>query len=136
MKVIRDPKTGEPYLLRWSWRPCRWFGFKIHRILREDFGRDLHDHPWWFASLVLRGWYDEEVPARFPRGLLHRAEVGTTVRRIRWFNFKRATGSHRIVRVARHTWTFVITGREDSRQWGFHTASGWVPWQKYLMEGQ
>jgi len=31
-RVIHDPETGEPYLIRWSIFP----GLKVHRILRAD----------------------------------------------------------------------------------------------------
>ena len=131
-RIIRDME-GEPYLVRWNWRPCRWFSIKLHRILKADPGRDLHDHPWWFCSFVLWGSYDEEVvdpdsfhtePGRIVFG------KGTKIRRVRWFNFKRAQGLHRIIRVSPSTWTLVINGPRV-RQWGFQTGRGWVPWHIY-----
>src|SRR5574341_215024 len=33
---------------------------RIHHILRSDRGRDAHDHPWPFVTLILRGGYWEE----------------------------------------------------------------------------
>src|SRR5688500_6187293 len=37
------------------------FGVYVHRILAPDPGLDLHDHPWPFVTLILRGGYVEEV---------------------------------------------------------------------------
>jgi hypothetical protein len=121
---IRDPHTGALYLRRWyliggpSHRTRR-LGVKIHRIDQPDGAPDLHDHPWPFLSIVLRGAYVELLPD------------GTT-RRVRWINFKRPCDAHRIVALAggRRVWTFVVTGRA-SRTWGFRTAGGWVPFDRY-----
>lgn len=125
-KVIRDPETGEPYLIRWNWRPCKWFSLKLHHIVRHDYGRDPHDHPWWFVSLILWGSYTEEYVGPF--GNLLR-------RRVRWLNLKKATGTHRIIEVHGNVWTLVLNGPRV-REWGFHTALGWVPWYKYIGESK
>lgn len=119
--VIRDPETGDPYLIRWTLLSTPLFGLKLHRVLREDWARDLHDHPWWFFSIVLRGGYVEVIG-------------GSHIRRVRFWNWKRSTDAHRIVRVEPNTWTLVITGRK-SREWGFWPARGWVQWEQYLREG-
>lgn len=138
-RIIRDPVNGEPYLIRWSILP----GLKVHRILRADHDRDLHDHPWWFVSLVLWGWYEEEIPTTFtvngsagfgyaPGDELY-VSGQTHTRRIRWFNRKPAVGRHRIVKVSKHCWTLFINGPRV-RQWGFHTEHGFVPEYAYAPE--
>lgn len=51
------------YMLRWWLIPERTdsdFAVRLHHILREDRDRHLHDHPWEFRSIILRGWYVEE----------------------------------------------------------------------------
>lgn len=35
------------------------FGIYLHHLLRSDYDRALHDHPWPFISIVLRGGYWE-----------------------------------------------------------------------------
>lgn len=35
---------------------------RLHHIRRPDMDVELHDHPWWFFSLILKGWYEEEHP--------------------------------------------------------------------------
>jgi hypothetical protein len=37
---------------------------RLHHIRRPDMDVELHDHPWWFFSLILKGWYEEECPRR------------------------------------------------------------------------
>ena len=112
--------SGRLYLRRFYLWPSRWFrlGLKLHCIALPDQERALHDHPWAFLSIVLRGGYIEELPGR-------------RFRLVRWFNFKRARDIHRIAYLSRvPTWTLVFTfGRV--REWGFHTADGWVPWREY-----
>lgn len=52
-----------------TWRePLTWLlqrlgvAVRLHCIHTADLDRALHDHPWTFISLVLRGWYREERP--------------------------------------------------------------------------
>lgn len=120
-RVICDPVTGDPYLVRWSVLTTPWFGIKVHRILRADWARHRHDHPWWFLSVVVRGGYVEDV-------------LGSH-RPVRWVNFKRSGDAHRIVRVEPATWTLVLTGPRR-RRWGFYTLDGWVPWDEYIDLGE
>lgn len=52
--------SGQPYLRRWYLIPRNRFGnVYLHQFLRSDEDRALHNHPWWFVSMILRGAYDE-----------------------------------------------------------------------------
>lgn len=108
----------DPYLVRFRILQTPFFSIFFHRIFRPDKQREVHDHPWTFFSLILRGRYEEDVPTDFPD-----ENGGSLVRRIvRWFNFKRAEGRHTIRSVSRvPVWTLVFTGPER-REWGF-----WIP---------
>ncbi len=70
---------GIVYLDRWGWE-CRWFGVFLHRMDGPDPGLDFHDHPWSFASLVLRGGYVEERAAA--REASHRARMADDAGRL------------------------------------------------------
>jgi len=125
---------------------CRWFGIYLHRIDAPDPGRDLHDHPWPFVSIILRGGYEEKyADTREAPFLALAAEqnercVGpdrATCRR--GFRTGWAVGSihrmpltmcHRIVAVHPGTMTLVLRGRK-SRQWGFYQPIGWVSHRRY-----
>jgi hypothetical protein len=101
-----------------------WFGIMFHRIFRPDNQRDLHDHPWSFLSFVLRGSYVEDTP----NGL----------RRVRWWNWKRAEDRHSIREVSRRpVWTLVFTGPKR-RTWGFWIDGGtrFVKWTEYARVDQ
>src|SRR6185437_13431087 len=54
--------AGTLYLRRWLLTPSI-FGWRLmlHRIARPDADLTLHDHPWDFATICLRGGYDEIV---------------------------------------------------------------------------
>jgi hypothetical protein len=138
-RVIPDIFTGEPYLVRWTLLSTPWFSIKIHHILKADGGRDLHDHPWWFLSFVLRGRYVEKVPApeKNARDMVEHREI----RRFR-FNFKRAEGLHSIVDVSPGgAWTLVLTGPRI-REWGFRVWDywdgtwycDWLKWDEWIAE--
>jgi len=127
---------GDVYLDRLYILTTPWFGIMFHRIFRPDNQRDLHDHPWSFLSLVLRGSYVEDVPCANSR-CCSPAEIGcaapTHQRRVRWLNFKRAEDRHSIRSVSRRPiWTLVFTGPKR-RTWGFWVDGGtrFVKWTDY-----
>lgn len=41
---------------KYKWLPS----IRIHHILREDFARDPHDHPWNARTIILKGSYHED----------------------------------------------------------------------------
>lgn len=132
--VLGDPSA--PYLKRWWVIPRnRWLNIYLHRILRSDDDRALHDHPWWSISIILRGQYVEVMPADVPyvddpftgeREFLHRRAV----RRSGAVVFRRAEQAHRL-EVMQPVWTLFITGPRV-RDWGFHCQKGWVLWRDYV----
>lgn len=112
----------------------------LHRMEAPDPGVDLHDHPWWFVSLVLRGGYTEEraavreaaffadVAERFPvsthRGIVTERPAGS-------IKSMRLDECHRIIRLTgRTSWSLVITG-PVVRRWGFFLPSGWISEPEY-----
>lgn len=124
---------GEIYLNRWGigWRT---FGIYLHRMDAPDPGLDLHDHPWWFASIVIKGGYTEErADIRNAPGFSGLADLFDTARRgveqhRRRFSVRtmRLDECHRIIGLDRSpTWTIVIRG-PIRRRWGFYEPTGWV----------
>lgn len=108
------------YMHRWILL-TPWGCLRIHRILRADAGRDHHDHPFDFSSLILWGGYVEERPDGVTV-----ARRGDVVRRL-------ATDLHRIVYVLRGTTTLVLASPR-LRTWGFATDAGWVSHTDYRGE--
>lgn len=112
-----------PYIRRLHLVHTPLGGVMLHFFGGPDPQRDRHDHPVDFLSIVLRGSYVEERPVPGGFGMVRE-------RTVRWFNLMRATGIHRITRVAPKTTTLVFYG-PSKRVWGFHTSQGWVPWTRY-----
>ena len=119
---------GNGYLHRWTLFALprtRSFRVYLHHFRAPDPDPHLHDHPKWFLSIGLRGWYEEETPEKT---VLWRAPW------IRWFPSKHI---HSIRKVGKGTWTIVFCG-PVSREWGFWMngpdgkLSRWVPWRQYL----
>ena len=129
----------DPYLRRWYLIPRNpLINVYLHQFLRSDDDRALHDHPWWFVSLILRGAYTEVTE----RGSIWRAAAEP--RRQYWgcrvLAFRRAEWRHRVQlsmlspQREAPAWTLIITGRR-TRSWGFwcpnwvrsqYTRHGWV----------
>lgn len=126
--VIRA-MDGAPYLIRYRLLSTPWCGIYLHHILKSDADRHLHDHPWNFISIMLKGEYVE-----------FRSD-GTckpvpTTRMAPAFAKRKAEDFHRLKLYKGVTvWTLVIVGRRR-RNWGFMTEDGWVPWQDYCTEEQ
>lgn len=102
------------YLERWILLQCPWFSIRLHKFHRSD--EDvMHDHPWWFCSLILKGGYFEET--MHESGICHCGEEMAThsyyshpgydakdmpETRSKWYGpgrvlFRRATHVHRVV---------------------------------------
>ncbi|GBQ69758.1 hypothetical protein AA103196_2302 [Ameyamaea chiangmaiensis NBRC 103196] len=143
--VIGDPEA--PYLLRWYLIPRnRWFNVYLHKFLRSDEDRALHDHPWWWVSLILRGRYLEHTPSdtflrrawrpRWGRATalhrveLFRARVCTTVRTPDQNGICRTRHSFSDARSMEAVWTIFITGPRV-REWGFACPNGWRHWRDF-----
>jgi len=112
------------YMRRW-WlvKQRRWlpFSIRIHHIMRPDHDRHLHDHPFNYRTIILRGWYEEEDSA----GALHIREPGDTVKAT-------ADTFHRINKVGKAgVWTLFIMGRRRN-VWGFMVDGQKVDYRTYL----
>lgn len=130
-----------------DWSP----GIFWHHLDGPDPGIDVHDHPWHFWTLVLRGGYtDEAVDIRHAVGRAIDAEdtehcvgarIGSGPRgdtRVwrRWSVHRMPLDlAHRIVAVEPRTLTLVVRWRKR-RTWGFYCPEGWVRWTDYDYEGR
>jgi hypothetical protein len=110
--IIGDPT--HPYLLRWWVIPRnRWFNIYLHRVIRSDDDRALHDHPWLNASIIVDGAYIEHRIA--PGGCRH-----MTLRSAGAVCARTARAAHRLeVLPGGEALTLFITG-PVIRDWGFH----------------
>lgn len=137
------------YLRRFYLSPrVRWLPFQIflHNIRLDD-SRDMHDHPWSFVTIILRGGYREIVrcdcpntihdapaywPAEGPHKYMRTTHPGSVL-------LNRAEHTHR-VEIIRPVWSLVIASR-PRRHWGFwedgvdhrgDPVSTWTPADEFL----
>jgi len=97
------------------------FCVRIHHIKKADIMRPPHNHPYTFASIVLRGWYSEE-----------RIHVGDTIVSTDMAHAPfevysvEAARYHRIAEVSDGgVWTMIIHPRKPSvYEWGFLLPDG------------
>ena len=127
MRIKRPPDfviggVDDPYMLRWYLLPRnRWFNIYLHKFLRSDDDRALHDHPWPSLSLVLCGC-----------GIEHRKN-GPRVFRAGDVIFRGPRFAHQIEIVNGPIWTLFIRGPKV-REWGFHCPQGWRHWREFVQE--
>jgi hypothetical protein len=153
--------VDDPYLLRWYLTPWRtwynripedeqnlWHKFVnrclpniyLHFFMRDDDDRALHDHPWPWISVLLRGSYIEHTIAQ---GGIHRR----TLREAPSIKISGPRRAHRVellpwflglpdvdrrgVSGSVPCWTLFITGPRV-RTWGFHCPErGWVHFKDF-----
>lgn len=122
---------GDLYMRRWVLTLPTGRQARLHWIVRPDAGHCLHDHPFDFWSLVLRGWYVEQ----FDDSAYAPSEIDAVfTRKHCWLSLRRfpAEHLHQISEVSPGgCWTLVFTG-PIRRLWGFQTARGWVDFRTYL----
>ena len=121
-RIIYDRLENEPYLERYYvfLKDRKWFPFNVflHKFLKGD-PDEVHDHPWPYATLILKGGYYEWVP------LFDREGKMFGQRRI-WrgpghFRICGARSFHRIeLEPGVTAWTLFMPG-PHTREWGFLT---------------
>ena len=134
-RIVMDRECDEPYLERYylflKERETFPFNIFLHKFLKGD-PDDVHDHPWPYATLILKGGYYEWIP-KFN-------SIGEKIGEKRmWrgpghFRVCRATSYHRIELCKGVTaWTLFMPGAKK-RDWGFLINNKWIQHEQYLKE--
>jgi hypothetical protein len=131
-RIIYDRVNNEPYLERFylflKERNRFPFNVFLHKFLKGD-PDDVHDHPWPYATLILKGGYYEYTP-NFEDGQM----VGETKH---WrgpghFRICCSNSYHRIeLRPGITAWTLFMPGPKQ-RDWGFLVHNQLVPQEQYF----
>jgi hypothetical protein len=134
-RIVMDRVENEPYLERYYLflRERNRFPFNVflHKFLKSD-PDDVHDHPWPYATLILKGGYWEWIP--------HFDTVGRKTGEYQvWrgpghFRVSKANSFHRIeLDPAITAWTLFMPGPKQ-RDWGFLVKNKWIQWEQYLKQ--
>jgi len=119
--------NDDPYMLRWWVIPRnKVFNIYLHRFLRSDDDRALHDHPWFNMSYLLDGEYTEWTIASGGVNKKKVYKAGDVKFRSPWV-------AHCVILHNGPCWSLFITG-PVMREWGFHCPKGWRPWKVFVSE--
>jgi hypothetical protein len=134
-RIIMDRASDEPYLERYYLflRERNRFPFNVflHKFLKSD-PDDVHDHPWPYATLILKGGYWEWQPQFDDRG-------NKITEVARWcgpgsFRWASANTYHRVeLDPTVECWTLFMPGVKQ-RDWGFLVRNQWIQWEEYLKQ--
>lgn len=117
-------KQGRPYMDRLRLVQTPLASLYLHRIHSEDLDEFPHDHPWWFASLVLSGRYTEYVyssPADLNLARIRNRPRGS-------LRVLRRREAHRITEIDGKLRTLVLAGPHHE-SWRFWTDTGPLDWR-------
>lgn len=156
-KGFRVEELGRPecpYLKRWL-AQFGFFSVRLHHWRGSDDTRALHDHPWWFITLVLKGGYfdvAEDRPCEHCDKFsweVFRDEHGVSIQcnacdsNARFaeqdylgpgsVRFRPAFHTHTVQVDPGGCWSLLITGPK-SRDWGFWVDGKWKRMRKYFKE--
>ena len=132
-RIVLDRINNEPYLERYYLflKDRKHFPFNVflHKFLKSD-PDEVHDHPWPYATLILKGGYYEHIPNFNPAGAL----VGHTRywRGPGHFRICSANSYHRVeLKEGTDCWTMFMPGPQH-REWGFLVKNKWIQHEEYL----
>lgn len=125
-RMVLRRLDGITYLnrIRLVQTPC--FAVYLHRFDGPDPRPELHDHPWPFVTMVIKGGYHEL------RKTIGREQTTHMEHRRAWRpRVMRLTEAHTIVMLDKAgTRSIVVCGRRQ-REWGFYTEFG-TGWKHYM----
>ncbi len=127
----------DPYLHRWYVLRTERLGLFIHKFVRSDEDRALHDHPWPFFVIPLWGGYVEhsDRPLHpWPGCLCPRVDVKRRVWPIISARYRDTTFRHRVELVKeRPSWSLFFRFTKI-REWGFWPKEGFILWNKWWQD--
>lgn len=137
-RVIQNCER-DPYLMRWYVFRRESFAIFIHKFVRSDEDRALHDHPWAFIVVPLwRGYIehsDRECPCfacqNHPCMAPERIPVKKRVWPIIGTRFRSATYRHRVELLDKKPAWSLFFRFKRIREWGFWPKEGFMDWKKW-----
>tara|TARA_X000000950_G_scaffold289547_1_gene415402 strand:+ start:8078 stop:8581 length:504 start_codon:yes stop_codon:yes gene_type:complete len=129
-RTIYDRTGNIPYLVRWyiflKDRKSFPFNITMHKVLVSD-EPQLHDHPWDWGALILKGGYWEHTPeGKFWRGpgsiRFRKAED------LHWLELAKDKDGNNIP-----CWSLFYMAKKR-KDWGFMVDGNWVQHELYLQQ--
>ncbi len=124
VRRIAGPDQQDYLVRRYLLPRNRFMNIYLHHFLGSDDARALHDHPWYSASIVLKGHLIEHLPNKKHR-VIRRGRI--TIRSPQFL--------HRIELPEQQTAVTLFCTGPVLRTWGFACPDGWVSWRKFEKDG-
>lgn len=122
------------YLIRWFVIRTKHLGLFIHKFVRSDEDRALHDHPWSFLVIpIWRGYWEhyEIFGNHLPPGRTFKCR---RVLPILGARIRQATYRHRVELIdGKPSWSLFFRFRKR-REWGFWMPEGFVHWNTFWQD--
>lgn len=134
-------RLDKPLMIRYNIVNSDWFSLRIHKFVSSDHNC-LHDHPWNFWTLILKGGYWEILED----GNKYWRKQGTFLRRkaehkhsVQLLNgtFRRYLGDglREHYNACYPCWSLFFSFRER-RKWGFWQGKKWTEWKFFNSENK
>jgi len=110
----------DPYLERWYIVRSKKFSMYVHKFVRSDEDRALHDHPWNFLVIpIWRGYNEYNL-----KGIRRVYPIFGT-------RYRKAEYRHRVKLINnKEAWSIFVTFNKR-RMWGFWPIYGFVDYKKW-----
>jgi len=120
VKEIRS-KTGELHFQRWVLFALPFLRIYLHKICLPDYDEHMHDHPWNFISIILKGGYLEKFSngPNYDIVSYNHNNPGTIVKR----NREQVHKIEKLFKIS--SWSLVLAWGEY-QIWGYRIGSEWV----------
>jgi hypothetical protein len=134
-RIIMDRTENEPYLERYyiffKERVTFPYNVFLHKFLKSD-PDDVHDHPWNYFTIILKGGYWEWIPVFNTLG--EKFSEYRVWRGPGSFRFGGMNNYHRIeLEPGVNAWTLFFVGPKK-REWGFLVNNKWIHYEQYLSD--
>jgi hypothetical protein len=110
------------FMTRYTILSCKYFSVKIHKFYRSD-NDIMHDHPWNFISIILKGGYYEETKT-YKKWF----SVGSILKR-------KAEFYHKVILPEGKTCLSLVFAGPKKREWGFDCSNKWVSSKDFFNKG-
>ena len=131
-RVITSRDGKVPYLVRYylflKERKDFPFNITLHKVLVSD-EPTLHDHPWSWGAIILKGGYWEHTPqGKFWRGPGHTRF--RSAKDLHWLELAKDSKGNNIP-----CWSIFFMGKK-AQSWGFVKNGKWIDNKEYLKDAE
>lgn len=115
-KLIKEikSKTGDVHFKRWQILKTPFGSIWLHAIYKADTDKHLHNHPWDFTSVVLKGSYIEQTPLGNKRQ--HPGKI----------NVRNGADYHKILEMESPVVYTLFFTTKPKREWGYRVVGEFI----------